>query len=552
MIKIIKGTYQSDSLYTYDKNRQYHHTHNFFVDDLKLLARNMSSIKSLLDIVTLFSKDIGMKFGVDKGAFFQIEKSKLIQNPETFIINDLIIKPLPIGDTYTYLGIDENITYDGPMNKARITKEYLSRVKKIWSSELSDYNKVVAYNRFATPIITPTVGMIDWTVDDIEQLDINTRKVLSMTGNLHPNSDIDYIYVSRSNGGRGIKQIQTVYESRIIAVRQHLLRNNNRSSLIQYIINSEEQDIIRVGKGLLDLPHINDDINKQPRLISKTFTKSKNLQHEQNYTNKKMHCYFQKKLINNDDIDQKLSCSRTKNRSMTSHFEGYLAAIRDQEIPTKFLKQKRQIDTGITPSGNNKCRLCKSNVEDVNHIISSCNQMSARYYLPLRYDVIAPNVLKMIIKKNHQERHVKRLNEPEYVIKIYNHEYWWNMSIKTATKIPQNRPDLFVWDTDQKICQIIEFSCPCDVNLSGKTSDKINTYGPLIRNLQISYPQYRFKMIPIITGALGYVVKSLIRYVKQLGFDKKDAIYVIRKLQSLATAGTIKIRKTFLKFNGGT
>ena len=203
-----------------------------------------------------------------------------------------------------------------------------------------------------------------------------------------------------------------------------------------------------------------------------------------------MHGYFHKKLINNDEIDQKLSCSRTKNCCMTSYFEGYLAAIPDQEIPTKLLKHKRQIDAGITPAGNNKCRICKSNVEDVNHIISSCNQMSASYYLLLCHDVIASNALQMIIKKNHPERHVKLLNKPEHVIKIYNHEYWWNMSIKTTTKIPHNKPDVLVWDTDQKICKIIEFSCPCDVNLIGKTSGKINTYGPLIRNLQISCPQY--------------------------------------------------------------
>ena len=106
---------------------------------------------------------------------------------------------------------------------------------------------------------------------------------------------------------------------------------------------------------------------------SKTFTKSKNVQYEQNYTNKKIHGYFHKKLISNDEIDQEFSCLRTKNHSMTSHFEGYLRAIRDQEIPTKFLKCKRQIDAGITLSGNNKCKLFKSNVEDVNHIISSCN-----------------------------------------------------------------------------------------------------------------------------------------------------------------------------------
>ena len=155
----------------------------------------MNNIKCLLDIVTLFSKDIGMKFGVDKCAFVQDEKGKLIQNPESRIINDLIIKPLPTGDTYTYLGIDENITYDGPMNKANITKEYLNRVKRTWSSELSDYNKVAAHNSFATPIITATVGIIDCTIDDIEQLDINTRKILPMMGNLHPNSDSNYIYM---------------------------------------------------------------------------------------------------------------------------------------------------------------------------------------------------------------------------------------------------------------------------------------------------------------------------------------------------------------------
>ena len=37
-------------------------------------------------------------------------------------------------------------------------------------------------------------------------------------------------------------------------------------------------------------------------------------------------------------------------------------------------------------------------------------------------------------------------------------------------------------------------------------------------------------MIPIIIGALGYVSKSLITYVKQFGFEENDAVYVIRKL----------------------
>ena len=59
-------------------------------------------------------------------------------------------------------------------------------------------------------------------------------------------------------------------------------------------------------------------------------------------------------------------------------------------------------------------------------------------------------------------------------------------------------------------------------------------------------------MIPIIIEALGYVAKSLITHVNQLGFEEKDVVYVIRKLKSLAIEGIVKICKTFLKFNDGT
>ena len=65
----------------------------------------------------------------------------------------------------------------------------------MWSSELSDFNKVIAPNNVAVPNINPTIGIIDWTIDEIRQIDINTRKLLTMTGSFHPNSDVDRIYM---------------------------------------------------------------------------------------------------------------------------------------------------------------------------------------------------------------------------------------------------------------------------------------------------------------------------------------------------------------------
>ena len=70
--------------------------------------------------------------------------------------------------------------------------------------------------------------------------------------------------------------------------------------------------------------------------------------------------------------------------------------------------------------------------------------------------------------------------------------YWWNVSVKTATKVPHNKPDLMIWDQEAKICSIIEFSCPLDINTNKKVNEKLENSGPLVRNLQIMYPECKF------------------------------------------------------------
>ena len=94
--------------YSYGKTRNHTLTHNFFVDDLKLYASSISILKKQLDLVTTFSNDIGMKFGQDKCAYIKIEKGK---NTTTtpIEINGLTIKPIQEGESYRYLGPDENI-----------------------------------------------------------------------------------------------------------------------------------------------------------------------------------------------------------------------------------------------------------------------------------------------------------------------------------------------------------------------------------------------------------------------------------------------------------
>ena len=56
------------------------HTHNFFVDELKLFATNRATLLKQFDIVVTFSEDVVMTFGEDKCACPQIERGKIVLN----------------------------------------------------------------------------------------------------------------------------------------------------------------------------------------------------------------------------------------------------------------------------------------------------------------------------------------------------------------------------------------------------------------------------------------------------------------------------------------
>ena len=116
--------------------------------------------------------------------------------------------------------------------------------------------------------------------------------------------------------------------------------------------------------------------------------------------------------------------------------------------------------------------------------------------------MVAKTLYKEIIKKNHPEIEApKEINEQEYMQKLGDNEYWWNLSINTTQKVPHNKPDLVIWCTKEKTCDIIEVSCPAD-NITKKEEEKLSTFVPLIRNLQIMHPNYYYR-IGSILGHLG-------------------------------------------------
>ena len=97
-----------------------------------------------------------MLFGESKCTFLDIDKGKIVEAHEATVINAVTIKPFKEDDSHKYHGQNENIGLVGPLDKARVTADYKKRVRKIWSSELSAYNKHIAH-----------FGISCWTIQEI-------------------------------------------------------------------------------------------------------------------------------------------------------------------------------------------------------------------------------------------------------------------------------------------------------------------------------------------------------------------------------------------------
>ena len=74
----------------------------------------------------------------------------------------------------------------------------------ILKSELNGKNKIMALNTWAVSILKYGAGIIKWNKNEQQEMDRKTRKCMTMNKELHPRSDVAWLYVSWKNGGRGL------------------------------------------------------------------------------------------------------------------------------------------------------------------------------------------------------------------------------------------------------------------------------------------------------------------------------------------------------------
>ena len=191
-------------------------------------------------------------------------------------------------------------------------------------SKLHGGNLVQGVNTWVVSLLRYSAAFGSWRKCELQSIDRKTRKLFTIYGGLHPEFDVDILYIPRKNGGKGLIAIEDCVE---LAVR----------GLEVYVHESQEILIQAAGRYKLN--------GVEAASVLKKARKEKRLQ---DCEEKTLHGQYlrQTKEIRRDMI----------------------VAAQNQSIRTNVVKAK------IDKSQKNRlCRLCKKTDESKDHVVSGCS-----------------------------------------------------------------------------------------------------------------------------------------------------------------------------------
>lgn len=546
-IKISRGIFQGDSLsplwfcltlnplsrilnktkqgYVLHKETNTKITHLLYMDDIKLYAASKQQIKNLLKDTEIFSTDIKMNLGIDKCKINSIIKGKHhITDP--YILNtqrNLQIDNMEITDTYKYLGYSQSTGLDHSKIKEELSKKYADRINRILRTELSGRNTIKAVNTYAVPVLTYSFGIIKWTTTDLDRLNRLTRTTCNKNNIHHIHSATERFNLKRKLGGRGLIDIKNLHNKQIYNIRTYMHNKANNSPLHKALT------LISTSGTPLKL-------NDNNMILEQIVTDEQKIN---NWKQKSLHGKYPNQL-QQEYIDIEASNAWLSKGNLYKETEGFMVAIQDQIINTKNYQKYIIKDTTVV---SDKCRLCNTNQETIDHITGGCPFLANKQYTE-RHNNVAKQIHRLLALK------YKLIDkaEPYYKYKplnVLNNEQaklYWDRDIITDKTTKNNRPDITLTLKEENITYLIDISIPNSENIRKKYTEKIQKYIPLADEIRQMWHQHTVKIIPIILSSTALIPKSLHTSLKELGLHKNIFI----QLQKSVIIDTCSIVRRFL------
>ncbi|XP_068675406.1 uncharacterized protein [Montipora capricornis] len=479
-------------------------------------------------------------------------------------------------DHYKFLGKLENAAQLDDEVFDQVNKEYLKRLSVIWSSNISMPRKIKATNTFALPVIQYHMWTVDWRLNDLRQLDRETRKVIQEHGGMHNSGSSKLLYLPTYQRGQGLIEIETIYKITKIKVSNYLMRSEDpRLQLVRRFeemkvakgLKSVLKDAANYAKGLgititfdkAKTVLTNEDQKtievqqSSPKHISNFLTQAKNSIYMKETSEQKWLGAFTTAQSEDKEMATDVCKLLQKWRNIPDIVYSVNTNLRQQLLPTKTY-EKTKLHQHVDDL---KCRMCSQKQETVTHIMSACPKIAQSLYTSRHDKMLRPyyHYLLSAYGFNEESDHKRpwyQQRPPIPVIENSLAKVNWNIEFHMEKKPENNanKVDIAVMDKEKKVWLLIEGTV-CGIGLiSDKWKTKQDKYRELRTGIKQQYPDYKVNQVNVVFDFLAEYHQCLKNDLNEhlTGKNEEETQYLIMKSQKWIISQNVEIVKNFYTY----
>ena len=581
-IKIINGLLQGDSMcgnlftlslnpvaweirrtrgYVLSKPISVKITHLIFIDDLKVFASTLAKLIILLSDVKRKMEDAGLHWNTKKCNFLEMLKGIRNDITKKLTLEDgSTIDAVASEEAYKFLGVPEAEDHVIQDVMAHLTVQVKQRSSIVWSSPLSDYNKILATNVFVLSPANYYMWSEKMNLTDLRNLDIIVREAINRNCGKYKLQMNSSLYLPRCKGGRGMRSFESMYketkvkatmrlatdeEERMVTVKNFDLqrKSKNRSSLIKDGIMYASNDFDITMKVTQTSFEATFEKNGEQRTTDdkKEVTREMKASAEAKLETEIFNSTWQGRIFkirHDDEHLVKNTCYNwlTKWRDCPVNVINDIQSIHLQTVPTLTFTNYR---SSAGASASKLCRLCKKGDETVKHLLSNCEPLAKVDYIR-RHNRALQCILFPLLLSN------KFIEEcPPWYSKIIVQPRYENEELIVLWDIPEYsgdedegednvlRPDgKLVFKQEKKIV-LLEMSVPWIENRELKIKEKEDKYKDIVTRLKVENPGHSVVQATFIIDVLGGYSAHLKENIAKVGHKGDDIERITVKMQKI-------------------
>ena len=492
--------------------------HLLFVDDLKLLARDDSTLAAMARETREFFDTVGLEINRAKSA----TNSAVCAGMAELLDN---------AGGYKYLGVIEDRTgVPTRESYSKLKAELLLRVGRLCESQLNARNLIHGINEHAMSLLNYYVGVLRLEAGDFAELDHAVRQLLTKYAFHVQPACKERLYLPRAQLGRGLHSAEFRSEAMLLSLHDALRDGGVASTRRAAILHNEQEakSHLALIRGYLAAKyHVAAEATTQQLTEAQQNTLygeiRKKLVHQRLY-----------RAAENSAVSVEDSALWLRKGNIAPREEAALCALQDRNL--------------FMGAGGN-CPHCGKAPKTVDHLATRCDRMLAHEYTRRHNEVVRCIHLHLCNRYGLKSSRKIRLHSVQEVVSNRDVEIRVDTRIKTDVKVQHDRPDIVVLDKRRKLATLIEIGITSQDQLQTVEATKARKYDLLAGEIS---QMYTAKIIPYVMTWDGVVTKCHKKYVRELELPSNVEAYIqSRVLRRTLEAVSFEARRGLLEEGDG-